>query len=350
MSKISRWTKRVSQSTRELVNDVMTVMSGLREYKKAGKTPEEAYFSMRRLYRTTNGRFNDVMATVCKAVHRKQRVDLSTSLFEDATDTEIANVGRQLRKDGFYRFERQLPKHFCDALLEFSLSTPGVGISLDPSAKEPERFNRQLPQSPRHQFRPDQLFADETVQQLATDPYFFSIAQAYLGFNPVQDLLSMWWSAPGDSALQSRAAQLYHFDMDRFKFVKFFVYLTDVDANNGPHCYVRGSHVRKPATLLRDERISDEEILQHYPSQDLVELTGPVGTMLAVDTRGFHKGKPLVERDRLIFQIQFADSLFGQNYPPIQVDESVNPTARQRLERNRRCYANFELNAADVDA
>ena len=55
----------------------------------------------------------------------------------------------------------------------------------------------------------------------------------------------------------------------------------------------------------------------------MVEITGKTGTMLAVDTRGLHKGKPLEARDRLIFQVQFADSLFGQNYPPIDIPSNV---------------------------
>ncbi len=343
MSKFSRWTKQVSHSTKEIVRDVACVMSGMREFKKDGKTPNESYCSMRRLYRTTNGRFNDVVGTVCKALHPKRSTDLADSLFADATQSEIRKIGTQLRRDGYYQFERRLPQTMCDSLLDFSLTAPGAPISLDSQAMEPVVFNRKSPSSVRHQFHADQLFTDPVVQSIATDPYFLSIAQAYLGFNPVQDLLSMWWSAPGDAALQSRAAQLYHFDMDRFKFVKFFVYLTDVGTDNGPHCYVRGSHLRKPVALLRDERISDAEIQEYYRPEDLAELTGPKGTMLAVDTRGFHKGKPLVADDRLIFQLQFADSLFGQNYPPIQVPESTPAETCKRISNNRRCYANFQL-------
>ena len=154
--------------------------------------------------------------------------------------------------------------------------------------------------------------------------------------------MSMWWSAPTcDEQLQSRAAQLYHFDMDRLKFVKFFVYLSDVDSDRGPHCYVRGSHLRKPAELLKDDRLSDDEILKHYPASELIELTGKAGTMLAVDTRGLHKGKPLETGDRLIFQVQFADSLFGQNYPQIHVPRDISRRWANRIAENRRCYANF---------
>jgi hypothetical protein len=101
------------------------------------------------------------------------------------------------------------------------------------------------------------------------------------------------------------------------------------------------SHKRKPASLLRDERLTDGEILQHYAADDLVELCGPVGTILAVDTRGFHKGKPLENRDRLLFQIQYSDSLFGQNYPVVNVPEQISETTSKRLSQDKRCFANF---------
>ncbi len=341
MSKISRWAKQASHSSKEIIRDVSCVLSGYRDFKKSGHTPESAYFSMRRLYRKTNGRFNDAIGGVCSVLHRKRSTQLSDSVFTHAGPREIHGIATQLRCDGFYQFRRRLPTDLCEKLLQFSLITPGIATTHEPLGA-PTVFDRNNPQTVRHQFRANELFQEPAVQQVATDPYFLAIAQEYLGFNPVLDLLAMWWSAPGDISLQSKAAQLYHFDMDRFKFVKFFIYLTDVGSDNGPHCYVRGSHIRKPLNLLRDERISDEEIFDHYPAEDLVELTGPVGTLLAVDTRGFHKGKPLVTKDRLIFQIQFADSLFGQNYPRVHVSEDICQQTAARLESNRRCFVNFE--------
>lgn len=339
---MSRWAKRTQLSTREFISDTSSVLSGYREFKRDGTTPETAYLSMRRLYRTTNGRFNDAVGLLCKTIHRKRTASLPESLFGDATNLEVKQIGACLKKDGFYKFPRQIPRELCDHLLDFSLKSTGTSVSLESSPPAETRFDRANPKSVRHQFNSSTLFEDESIQQLCTDPYLHAVAAEYLGFNPVLDLLSMWWSAPGDTALQSRAAQLYHFDMDRFKFIKFFIYLTDVDTNNGPHCYVRGSHTRKPVALLKDQRLTDGEILEHYAPNELVELTGPTGTLLAVDTRGFHKGKPLLERDRLIFQIQFSDSLFGQNYPPVSVPREISVTASKRFSENPRCYANFE--------
>jgi len=344
MSKVTRWAKRVKQSTSETIGDLRSFAMGYRQFKKSGVTPPNAYSSMRRLYRKTNGRFNDALGNICKALHRKQHCDLNRSQFKNVTAKEVQDVAVDIRKNGFHVFDRKLAPENCQKLIEFSLTHPATPVTTQSVEDKVKKtvFDRENPQSVRHQFQADDLIQNETVQELATDPYFFSIAQEYLGFNPVFDVLTMWWSAPThDQQLQSRAAQLYHFDMDRLKFVKFFIYLTDVETDNGPHCYIRGSHKRKPAELLKDARLSDEEILRHYKSTDLVELTGKTGTILAVDTRGLHKGKPLEARDRLIFQIQFADSLFGQNYPLIHIPSNLNEHMAERISQNKRCFSNF---------
>jgi hypothetical protein len=345
MSKFSRWTQRNKQTSRQVIRDFRCIRAGLREFKQQGQTPPDAYQSLRRLYCSTNGRFNDLMGNACRIRFGKRSTDFSGTLFDGVTKREVNQVAGDLRRDGFALISRPLPRSWCDQLVEYSLSNPGVPLTQSAHGP-PCIFDRLNPQSIRHQFGSNEIFSEPAVQRIATDPYFFSIAQEYLGFNPVLDLLTMWWSAPGDNSLQSRAAQLYHFDMDRFKFVKFFVYLTDVTTHTGPHCYIRGSHHRKPASLLRDERISDEELANHYSSESFVELTGPAGTILAVDTRGFHKGKPLESGDRLIFQIQFADSLFGQNYPRVEMPGEISELAMQRIQSNHRCYSNFIRKAA----
>jgi hypothetical protein len=45
----------------------------------------------------------------------------------------------------------------------------------------------------------------------------------------------------------------------------------------------------------------------------VVELAGPKGTVLAVDTMGFHKGKPPISGYRLLAQLEYASPLFVQS-------------------------------------
>ena len=145
--------------------------------------------------------------------------------------------------------------------------------------------------------------ADESILRLAQD---------YLGAAPLQNLVAGRWSAPGGGSA-SAAAQLFHFDLDRPRFLKLFVYLTDVDSDTGPHAFVRGTHRDLPAAFRVDRRYSDDEVELAFPGK-VVRLPGPRGTVFLADTRGLHKGEPVIRGHRLVFQLELASSLFGQTY------------------------------------
>ena len=153
----------------------------------------------------------------------------------------------------------------------------------------------------------------------------------------------MWWSAAFSRKASSEAAQLYHFDMDRFKFIKFFFYLTDVDSSNGPHCYIRGSHKWLPDRLWKDGRIQDAEIFENFHKQDIVEITGKKGTIIAVDTRGLHKGKVLEKGERLIFQVEYANSLFGAEYNTIDLTKHADEETRALMSNKRHSFQRFKI-------
>ena len=72
------------------------------------------------------------------------------------------------------------------------------------------------------------------------------------------------------------------------------------------------------------------------------ELTGPAGTVMAVDTADLHKGQPPVSGDRCVLQVEFATSLFGAtiDYPVFEPSELARsryasmPAILQRWRRN----------------
>lgn len=164
------------------------------------------------------------------------------------------------------------------------------------------------------------------VARLAADPVLLEIAARYLGTVPKLVGVNMWWSYPelGDSGSRDRAAQVFHFDLDDFRFIKFFFYLTDVDANAGPHVMVRATHRDKRrlqrGDVLRIRRYSDEEVNAAYGEDRIVSITGPSGTGFIEDTLCIHKGEPPIERERLALQLQYALNDFGIQHDDI--DES----------------------------
>jgi ectoine hydroxylase-related dioxygenase (phytanoyl-CoA dioxygenase family) len=133
--------------------------------------------------------------------------------------------------------------------------------------------------------------------------------------------------------------------MDRIRWLKFFIYLTDVDTDNGPHSFIAGSHRTGgiPPSLLRKGyvRLTDGEVREQYPAEDFIEFTGARGTVLAEDTRGLHKGKHVARGDRLVLQLQFSNSLFGGYYPPVVQPRFLAPENQAFVEQYPAIFSAF---------
>lgn len=309
----------------ETINKLKVVRSGFRVHRRRGDTPAEAYHAMRQSYVLTNGRFNDWVSRYISYKHPAKKIEGSSSII---ADTEIPDAVNAIEKDGYYIFKSSLPDEVLGSLVEYGKNQPcRVLVSKDSNAVNFALSDEKFPydpniESPKFSFDAIDLVSNPTIQMLLMDVGFRRVAQAFLRSDPILDLVAMWWSQPSGGMAHSSAAQLYHFDMDRLKFVKFFFYLTDVDTDTGPHCYIRGSSKRKPKQVLRDGRINDDEIMEAYSEEQYTEICGPAGTIIAVDTRGFHKGKPLLQRNRLLLQIEMTNSMFGATYAPVPFDPS----------------------------
>jgi len=74
-------------------------------------------------------------------------------------------------------------------------------------------------------------------QKLAFDPYILSIAASYLGCVPIHVQTNIWFSFPTfqEKNNLSTNAQMFHQDKEFIKFIKLFIYLSDVGEENGPH-------------------------------------------------------------------------------------------------------------------
>jgi Phytanoyl-CoA dioxygenase (PhyH) len=331
-----------------LLLDPVVLAVGLAVHHLTKRTPLLAAVSMRRLYVRTDGRLNDVAGRLSSAFHPPVPVDRTAGVLGDLDAWAIDAIARDIDQNGYHVFETKLDSGVCERIVEFARQTPAT-LRPAPTGRPAESvYDPASPLAPRYDFSEDRIFELEELQELATDQTLMAVAQAYLNCRPINDLVAMWWSPPYGSTPSSEAAQLFHFDMDRFKFVKFFVYLTDVDQSHGPHVYVRSSHIRKPKAVRRDGRIPDEDIVRQYSQEGIVEITGERGTLLAVDTRGFHKGKAPESGDRLLFQVEYANSLFGVPYNRIAVEAGWSEHALEQLKRYPAIFQRFELPAAPM--
>jgi len=234
-------------------------------------------------------------------------------------------VVHALQTDGFYVFPERLDAGLVERLRSEGEALPRRA-SVEPGREAP-LFDPAHLASSRYWCDHDDLVDEPAVQELVTDPSIAALADAYLRCDSVQCDVGLWQSVVFDEGSRDAASQLFHSDRDHLQFVKFFVYLSDVDADAGPHVFVRGSHRSRPVALRRDIRYRDDDVAAHYAARDIVELVGPRGTVIAVDTSGLHKGKPPVRGDRWIVEVEYSSSLYGPGGLPMRVHRSTDDFA-----------------------
>lgn len=291
---------------------------GLFSFALIKKVTPLGVMGFRSLFVLTNGRSNDFVSRIIGLIRKPNtEIDYQEHLSQ-ISDASIDDIVAQIERDGCFIFEKQLPESIVDDIVKFSNQTPCKYLVPNKSniqySAEKVLPNDGAVISPRYQYEPNDIVGMEKIQDLVFNPAFFAIASKYLGCAPIFDRLAMWWSFPFGEKEKSNAAQMYHFDLPRIKWIKFFIYLTDVHDNNGPHCFVKGSHKRLPNEVRKDGRLSDEDVKSTFGKDNMLEITGKKGTIIAADTRGLHKGKPLVSDARLLLQLEYANSLFGGEF------------------------------------
>jgi hypothetical protein len=104
--------------------------------------------------------------------------------------------------------------------------------------------------------------------------------------------ISGWLDGP--TAEAPSETQLWHRDDDDISNLKVFLYLNEVDRENGPFCFIPGTQPggtrAMPAAWGRRDRISDAEMASVVPTDQWRVCTGPPFTMVIADTCGYHKG------------------------------------------------------------
>ena len=249
-------------NTLSTIDHAKLFVRGFRIFKKTGKTPFESFIALRNLFIATNGRFNDWCCGVLKITRTKLKNVQAEGVLGKLDTQATKTIAGKIKQDGYYIFEQRLSSDVIQDIYQFSLNEPAPYLKVDPNSKafkiefsqDKILFDSNNPVSPRYQFDSDQVFFNKNLQKLFFDQSLLAVANEYFGSLPILDSVALWWSAPFNQLGKSESAQLFHFDMDRIKFLKFFFYLNDVDSENGPHCYIRGSHKRLPAPLLKEGR------------------------------------------------------------------------------------------------
>ena len=233
----------------------------------------------------------------------------------------LSKIVNEIEEKGFVVFPGVVPQKTLNNLVNFTLTTEAMVRKSDLQDGNFYTgkfvYSGDKPNATRYDYMVDDLLKQVDVQDLISDGSLLAVAQNYLQATPLVDVLGMWWHTNFSDKPDSTAAQYFHFDMDRIKWLKIFIYLTDVGPQNGPHYFIEGTHKTNsiPFKLLNKGyvRLMDYEVGEIYNKNKIIEFTGKRGTVIIEDTRGLHKGGHVIGDPRLILQLQFSNSLFGAN-------------------------------------
>lgn len=174
-------------------------------------------------------------------------------------------------------------------------------------------------------YRFDQVVRAPHLVDAFNDPRLIDFIESYLGCVPTLYSLNAWWSFPANKP-ELIHVQHFHRDIDDWRFLTLFLYVTTVDGNGGPHQVIRGSHTLEGMKALKAQAeargknsaavdaansfvvTAGEEFstnCEELFGDSIVNATGPAGTMWLVNTIALHRGLVPVTSPRLLVWARF---------------------------------------------
>lgn len=253
---------------------------------------------MQLLHERTNGGFDRFYQKWCALVRPPVAMPVPRRL----NKTGVSEVVNELQVQGCKVLPFALSGDEIEALRRFAFSTPAYSKKISEQMLiDPEKIPTE---HGRYYWPMHLLVKSHVVRDLLSDSTFASIAQSYLGAEPMLAHVTLWLDPVYEGYYDPH---VYHYDNDGPGFIKFFFYLTDVTTDTGAHRFIRGTHPhRKPGVFRVSKRYEDEELLNFFGEDKEVVFTAPAGTVIAEDTAGFHRGSDLKSGYRLLMQFQFS--------------------------------------------
>jgi|GEM_PF-2052856 len=241
----------------------------------------------------------------------------------------------------------------------------------------------------------DVLLAPHLLE-LALKPSLINSVAKYLGGTPTLYSIHAWWTFAQEGSVG--VTHRFHRDLDDYRFLSAFVYLTDVASGDGPVEFIRGSHGvdvtneclrawqpiagasgsgggdaprsvlgklaralsrspfrSKPQSLLAEDLFPPASQNGYSISIDLnslfrdrvITFVGPAGTAFLADTFALHRGTPPMAKDRLVCWIRYGvseNTIYhnDRTHPipaelicnRIQLDDRTNYITRLIIQRN----------------
>lgn len=223
----------------------------------------------------------------------------------------------QLDRNGYAILDTKLNPDLVAELAAYFAQAPCTLTSdraIDMAPEDRVTVNMEKPLAEKYSVDTNAVLSNDLVRRMLLDRGLLEVAQSYLGSTPIVDIVTAWYSFPSDKP-SHEAAQLFHFDLDRVRWLKAFFLLTDQTVETGAHLYIPGTHrdggISTDLLAKGYARLEDDEVATHHPRDTWVSMEAPAGSILLEDTRGLHKGISLQRDHRLMLQFEYAQTLFG---------------------------------------
>lgn len=171
-----------------------------------------------------------------------------------------------------------------------------------------------------HYWNPHQECA--AIDRVARNKIIVEVVRRYFGSEPILWLTQIKWSSNVDTEGRRLSAAAYgeprqydhhsfHYDLNDVKAVTVFVYLTDVDAESGPHMVIKDTHkITSTQKLMRI--VLDDRVAAKLYGARIETILGPRGTAFIEDTLAYHKASA-GPKSRCILSI---DYVLRRRVPP----------------------------------
>jgi hypothetical protein len=146
---------------------------------------------------------------------------------------------------------------------------------------------------------------------------FTPVAINFFNNKSIEVELSMFQKSKVETEIDNIPGGGYHVD-DNKKNLKFFIYLTDVTEKNGPFMLSPNSQGFSFRKFIRFMQIEITAKRKYYYIDKLykglnppIKILGKAGTIFCGDTTLYHKADRVIEGERLVLVISFAENRFN---------------------------------------
>lgn len=253
--------------------------------------------------------FQNIRQRFNSSFHRACLNPASQSLFVDQdVDTRV----QEIRQTGV-TFGVNLPDAMVAEILDYATEAPCSEPGYDALFKVSDLCGNCLPD--HHQViraLVNDVENCQPIEAIARDPFLLQVVRNYLHYWPTRVTKHLVWSIASDlpetEVQQHYPPTNFHYDIAGYNFMTAYFYITPVlDEKSGPHVMIRGSHRRKPLSLLLSSgRHADETIYQYYSPKQEISIQGQAGFGFIQDPSCFHKVKAPTRCNRLLLQIRYS--------------------------------------------